>query len=75
MNAYSSKARIPMNHRSDRTYSLNQIALEAMADYGFEAEFPKAAIEQAAHSVNRSGIPPMASRDTSILSFAIRDSG
>jgi exoribonuclease-2 len=37
-----------MNHRSNRTYNLNQIALEAMAAHGFEAEFPRAAIEQAA---------------------------
>jgi VacB/RNase II family 3'-5' exoribonuclease len=37
-----------MNHRSDRTYNLNQIALEVMADHGFEAEFPGAAMEQAA---------------------------
>ena len=37
-----------MNHRSDRSYNLNQIALEAMMAHGFEAEFPRAAIEQAA---------------------------
>jgi exoribonuclease II len=36
-----------MSNHSNRTYNLNQIALEAMADHGFEAEFSKAAIEQA----------------------------
>ncbi len=35
------------NH-SDRTYNLQQIAIEAMASHGFEANFPKAAFEQAA---------------------------
>jgi exoribonuclease-2 len=36
-----------MNRRSDRIYNLAQLAREAMVTYGFEAEFPEAAIEQA----------------------------
>ena len=37
-----------MNSRSGRTYDLKQIAFEAMAAHGFEADFPKAALDQAA---------------------------
>jgi exoribonuclease II len=37
-----------MNSRSNRTYNLDQIAFEAMASHGFEANFPKVALDQAA---------------------------
>jgi exoribonuclease II len=37
-----------MNSHLGRTNNLKQIAIEAMEAHGFEAEFPKAAIEQAA---------------------------
>jgi exoribonuclease-2 len=36
-----------MKGRSDRTYNLAQLAREAMATHGFEADFPEMAIEQA----------------------------
>jgi hypothetical protein len=36
-----------MNHHSNRTYNLAQIARQAMVTYGFEADFPEAAVKQA----------------------------
>jgi exoribonuclease-2 len=44
----SFESRNIVNRHSDKSYNLQQIALEAMASHGFEPDFPNAALEQAA---------------------------
>jgi VacB/RNase II family 3'-5' exoribonuclease len=43
----SQESGVPEHHNSNRTYNLAQLAEEAMAAHGFEANFSKAALDQA----------------------------